>query len=78
MGLETHHVRKRTTPYAQVPALNFIGGATQCHHKEGIRFIGDAMPNGRNVEFEGFGHFLYWEDPERFNKELATFVLEHH
>jgi len=36
------------------------------------------MPNGRNVEFEGFGHFLYWEDPERFNKELATFVLEHH
>ena len=63
-------------PTLRVPCLNFIGGSTKCHHIDGIAHIGNPMPNGRNVTFDDYGHFLYFEAPERFNREIASFVLE--
>ena len=61
-------------PHLRVPCVNFVGGRTACHHVEGIEHIGDAMPAARNVRFEESGHFLYWEEHQRFNAELGAFV----
>ena len=63
-------------PAIELPALNFIGGATKCHHIAGIAHIGDSIPKGRNVRFDGAGHFLYFEQASRFNAELGAFVIE--
>lgn len=65
-------------PKIEVPVLNFIGGATKCHHKEGISYIGDHVAQGRNVEYDGYGHFLYWEAPRQFNADIREFVLRCH
>ena len=63
-------------PHVRVPALNFVGGASKCHHVSGIEHIGDAIPGGRNTIFDGYGHFLYFEAPDRFNAEIEAFVRE--
>ena len=48
---------------APVPVLNFIGGATKCHHIAGIMYIGDSVPDGTNLVYDSFGHFLYATSP---------------
>lgn len=33
-----------------------------------------AIPDARLVVYEGAGHSVYWEEPERIAAELAAFV----
>ncbi|KAG8471258.1 hypothetical protein KFE25_009679 [Diacronema lutheri] len=61
-------------PHVRCPVLNFIGGSTKCHHIRGIEYIGEHVPRGRNVTFESAGHWLYYEEPARFNAELLDFI----
>eukprot|EP00656_Telonema_subtile_P054784 TRINITY_DN8269_c0_g1_i1.p1 TRINITY_DN8269_c0_g1~~TRINITY_DN8269_c0_g1_i1.p1 ORF type:complete len:273 (+),score=56.41 TRINITY_DN8269_c0_g1_i1:171-989(+) len=61
-------------PQIQVPVLNCIGGQTKCHEIAGMEYIGHAVPRGKNAVFDKFGHFLYWEDPKRFNQCLIEFT----
>ena len=34
----------------------------------------DALPHARLLTYEGTGHALHWEDPDRFASDLAEFV----
>jgi len=61
-------------PTMRLPILNLIGGSSKCHQIAGMTYIGDHAPNAKNVIYEDFGHFLYWEDPERFNQDVLRFV----
>lgn len=61
-------------PHVKCPVLNFVGGCTKCHSIRGIEYIGEKVPRGRNVTFENAGHWLYYEEPARFNDELLEFV----
>ena len=36
--------------------------------------IAKKMPNARLSMYQGIGHSTFWEDPERFNRELADFA----
>ncbi len=36
----------------------------------------EAMPKARVVVFDNCGHMLFWEQPEKFNRELTAFVEE--
>ena len=47
---------------------------TKCHHVEGIAYIGRNVQYGMNLIFPKMGHFLYYEDPESFNKCIKHFV----
>ena len=38
--------------------------------------VGTLIPNCRNVAFEGLNHWLYLEDPARFNQLVGQFALE--
>lgn len=54
--------------------LGLGAGSTKCHHIRGIEYIGEHVPRGRNVTFESAGHWLYYEEPARFNAELLDFI----
>ena len=39
------------------------------------RRIAQAIPDARVSVFPHCGHLLFWEEPERFNREVSAFVL---
>jgi len=61
-------------PTMKLPILNFIGGSTKCHQIKGMEYIGDHAPNAKNVYYDAFGHWLYWENSHRFNEDILRFV----
>eukprot|EP00467_Chlorarachnion_reptans_P025703 CAMPEP_0114530316 /NCGR_PEP_ID=MMETSP0109-20121206/25372_1 /TAXON_ID=29199 /ORGANISM="Chlorarachnion reptans, Strain CCCM449" /LENGTH=334 /DNA_ID=CAMNT_0001712915 /DNA_START=182 /DNA_END=1186 /DNA_ORIENTATION=- len=61
-------------PHMKLPVLNFLGGSTKCHNFDGMAYIGEHAPNALNVTYDSFGHWLYWEDADRFNKHVLEFV----
>lgn len=65
-----------TLPTISVPALNFVGGKSGVFPVEGTMFVGNALANGKNVVFQDSSHWLYIEEPERFSKEVAEFILK--
>lgn len=40
------------------------------------RYTADAVPNARLSLYPGVGHSPFWEDADRFNRELAIFVRD--
>lgn len=38
------------------------------------RALAGALPNARLAEFDGDGHFMWVEEPERFGREVAAFL----
>eukprot|EP00466_Bigelowiella_natans_P011072 jgi/Bigna1/83168/fgenesh1_pg.103_\ len=63
-------------PKMDLPILNMIGGSTKCHNIQGMEYIGENAPNAKNIYYDNYGHWLYWEDAERFNKDILEFVLK--
>ena len=37
------------------------------------QFVRD-LPDGRLTEYEGRGHFMFVEDPERFARDVTSFL----
>lgn len=38
------------------------------------RYTASVVPNAKTSFYEGIGHMPFWEEPARFNRELAEFV----
>ena len=69
LALMADHTRldwRPLLPRVQSPAWNCVGVRSKIFPWEGVAWVGDAMPRGRNVRFERGGHWLYLEEPERF------------
>jgi pimeloyl-ACP methyl ester carboxylesterase len=58
-----------------VPALVCFGSRSIVPGDNGI-YLAEAIPNARLVHFEKSGHAPFWEEPDRFNSEVAAFVDE--
>ena len=60
-----------------VPCLNVYGTQSGCFPVEGCEAVGSLIGSScRNVPFEGCNHWLYLEEPERFNELVANFLHE--
>lgn len=60
----------------RLPLLS-IGGESSIFSARSQRWIAEQNPNGRASIFpaaEGGGHFVFFENPERFNAEVAAFL----
>ncbi|KAL3925593.1 MAG: hypothetical protein SGPRY_003609 [Prymnesium sp.] len=60
-------------PRISVPCLNLYGTCSGCFPVEGCRAVGEMIPNCKNVEFEGYNHWLYLENPDAFVTEVVAF-----
>jgi non-heme chloroperoxidase len=63
-------------PRVSVPCLNLYGTDSGCFPVEGCQAVGELIgDNCSSVAFEGLNHWLYLEDPARFNQLVGDFVL---
>jgi pimeloyl-ACP methyl ester carboxylesterase len=60
----------------RLPTL-VVGGRKSIFSAESQEWIASVNPNARSVIFdvdEGGGHFMFFENPGRFNREVASFL----
>ncbi|MCY6482975.1 alpha/beta hydrolase [Clostridium aestuarii] len=57
-----------------VPTLITHGGESALYLKENSEYLNKNIPDSKLVTFDGCGHGLQLEDPEKFNKELMNFI----
>lgn len=57
-----------------MPVLAIAGGADYQAVGEPVRAFIGRLPRGRIVEYEGRGHFMFVEDPERFARDVTDFL----
>jgi pimeloyl-ACP methyl ester carboxylesterase len=57
-----------------VPTLITYGGKSKLYAPEVADYMGANIPRSRVMEFEGCGHALHLEEPQRFNQALAELI----
>ncbi|KAI1779094.1 alpha/beta-hydrolase [Hypoxylon cercidicola] len=65
-------------PRIDVPAL-VVGARGSLFPPQGMEWVGRQIPGARFVMFEkeeGGSHFMFWENPDKFNRILEEFLLE--
>lgn len=71
---------RRPAPYepalkaVKVPVLVTHGTEDQVCLLALGKYVASTVPNAQASYYEGAGHSTFWEEPERFNKELAQFA----
>ena len=76
LSLCAHSYLSTTPRRITLPCLNLYGTDSGCFPPGGCEAVGTLIPNCRNVAFEGLNHWLYLEDPARFNQLVGPFALE--
>ena len=58
-----------------MPCLNVIGGRSGVFPVEGTAVVGELTPHCHTVTFRDANHWLYLEEPDKFNKLIRDFVV---
>lgn len=61
----------------RVPTLLLAGDRDQLFPPQALEEVARAIPGCEFQRFEGVGHSIYFEAPERFNRAVAEFVARH-
>lgn len=59
-----------------MPVLAIQGGSDFQAAVEPVRSFVAKVPGARLLEYEGLGHFMFVEDPERFARDVSAFLGE--
>ncbi|KAI6753867.1 hypothetical protein HG530_013043 [Fusarium avenaceum] len=65
-------------PSIDVPAL-VIAGEVSIFPHSGVEWLASQIPDAKHYTFpaeEKGSHFIFWENPERFNSVVESFILE--
>jgi proline iminopeptidase len=71
-GLLTYRFSRATQ--LRAPVLVIAGTRDLQAVPEPQRALAQALPNGRIIEYEGAGHFMWVEQPERFARDVTAFL----
>lgn len=71
----THDAGERLEGIAQ-PTLVVHGTADVVVDPRNAAVLAEHLPDARVVEFEGAGHLLFWEQPDRFVRVVTDFLAE--
>lgn len=55
-------------------SLVIVGGATKVFAKEGVAYSAKIMPQAELITFENGSHWMYYEEPDRFNQVVCDFL----
>jgi 3-oxoadipate enol-lactonase len=61
----------------KVPTMFIVGSEDGLTPPAILQDVHELIPGSTFEEFEGCGHSVYWENPERYNSTLATFLEQH-
>ncbi|KAI7836993.1 hypothetical protein COHA_009175 [Chlorella ohadii] len=61
-------------PRIAIPCLNVVGRKSAVFPWYGVEVVGKLIPNCHTVFFENANHWLYLEEPDKFNKLLSDFA----
>ena len=67
-------IKRTTSLLITTLALGALAGCGAPAPIEGCAAVGDLVPHCRSEAFEGCNHWLYMEEPEKFNKLLGDFA----
>jgi non-heme chloroperoxidase len=70
----THSDWRATLPLVKCPSLVIGGKLSKVFPWEGVSFAAEVMPNAKFILFETGSHWLYFEEPERFNSTVVAFL----
>jgi len=59
-----------------MPVLAIQGSSDFQAVVEPVRAFIERVPNGRLIEYEGRGHFMFVEEPERFARDVSSFLRQ--
>lgn len=59
-----------------IPALVFWGSSDMIFPRDGQDELRKSIRNMKFIEYQGTGHALHWEEPQRFVNDLVPFVRE--
>ncbi|MBW1598769.1 alpha/beta fold hydrolase [Streptomyces sp. JJ38] len=65
---------RATLPHVRVPTLVVWGDRDTVLSRADQESIVDAVPDARLVVYEGAGHVVYWDSPERAARDVAEFA----
>ncbi len=68
----------RVLPTVRIPAVVFAANSNV--YAQGLemgRHVAGCLPDAQFVPFEDAGHFLFYEQPEKFNRILSDFIAGH-
>ena len=57
-----------------MPALIIAGRHDGAAVSAGVKLLADKLPNAKFMEFEKSGHFVYYDEPERFARVVSDFI----
>ncbi|MBL4288691.1 alpha/beta hydrolase [Vibrio fluvialis] len=60
--------------HISVPTLIMWGDQDQLMQEEQNTELQQAIPNAKMIVYEGLGHSMFWQQPERFAKDLMSFI----
>ena len=63
-------------PQIEIPTLALVAKNSNVFDWEGSAYVAENVQNGRVEFFENSGHMLFWEEPEKFNTAVATFIRQ--
>jgi non-heme chloroperoxidase len=75
MGDHTQLDWRPVLPRITFPCLNVVGKKSRVFPWKGSEVVGTLIPNCHTVYFEEANHWLYLEEPEKFNTVVREFVL---
>lgn len=58
------------------PGLILWGDKDAFFQRQGQEALKKSLKNAKWVVYEGVGHALHWEEPQRFAKDIASFVAQ--
>jgi proline iminopeptidase len=61
-------------PWVTAPVLVVGGGKDFAAGPRTQRALAGRLPKGRFLEYPGLGHWMFLEDPERFGRDISTFL----
>ena len=61
-------------PCITAPCLLTYGTESNYYGPENYSFMKSGIPNATIMPFEGCGHALHLQDPEKFNRAVMEFI----
>ena len=68
------HDWREQLPQTPVPVLLCHGSASALYPSKIGEYLNERIPESELIMFEESGHSPFWEEPEKFNREIARFA----